>query len=418
MPVHAATRSFTHLVLRLRQLCVQLVKNVLYRKPQHAQAYRTVLVFRTGRLGDFLNAIPAMHILRSRLAGTRIVLVTTASSDPAMQVITKSYADPNSLPWLEFVVPSLVDRAVSFVMSGYADGLQQVRKVIHEEQPDAIFVLPYFGEVLTAKLRKLLFFRLAGFSGPIFGFDGFASRGILRRNQYELGLYEHEVFGPVRAISECPDLRPVAESEIVLNVAVPQAATLWARKVIEESCFSDSPLVAIGPGATYPHKIWPTDRYIEVCRELRRKYSCRFVVVGIQSDSAIAARLHAEFAADCLDTTGRTSVAQLAALLSFCVLFVGNDSGPAHVASAVGCPCVTVTSALDFPGIWEPWNSRGRVARVRIGCEFCLSLTHCPLGTNECILAVESRQVLRMCNDVIQLRSVLPSPISLGGINQ
>jgi len=103
-----------------------------------------------------------------------------------------------------------------------------------------------------------------------------------------------------------------------------------------------------------------------------------------------------------VDMTGRTSVTQLAALLSRCRLFVGNDSGPAHLASAVGCPAVTVTSALDFPGRWEPWNSRGRIARVRIACEFCLSLTSCPLQTNACITSVDPQEVLRLCCQVLE----------------
>ncbi len=75
-------------------------------------------MFRIGRLGDFLNAIPALALLRSRLPQARIILATTVSSLPSMQSITSSYADPNSLPWLEFVTPSLVDRALCFTMAG------------------------------------------------------------------------------------------------------------------------------------------------------------------------------------------------------------------------------------------------------------------------------------------------------------
>ncbi len=55
-----------------------------------------------------------------------------------------------------------------------------MRRTIREEHPDAIFVLPYMGESLAGKLKKLLFFRLAGFKGPIFGFDGLASRSQFR----------------------------------------------------------------------------------------------------------------------------------------------------------------------------------------------------------------------------------------------
>jgi len=281
-----------------------------------------------------------------------------------------------------------------------------MRRLIAEERPDAVFVLPYSGESLGSKLKKLLYFRLAGFKGPIFGFDGLTTRKILRRSQYQLGLYEHEVYGPVRAISECPTIGIVAEEEIVQRLTIPEDASRWARDVVNESWLEGHLLVAIAPGASFPHKMWPTDRYIAASRELHQEYGCRFVVVGADTDRPLGVRLEESLGVCCLDMTGRTTVTQLAALLSLCRLFVGNDSGPAHMASAVGCPCVTVTSALDFPGIWEPWNSRGRIARTRIDCEFCLSLTCCPLKTNACILAIDTDEVLSICRQVLGV----PSP--------
>jgi ADP-heptose:LPS heptosyltransferase len=389
-------------LLHLRRGLVRLIKRLLYRTFDPRQPFETVLVFRSGRLGDFLNALPALHLLRSRLPQARIILASTVSSLPSMQSITSSYADLNSLPWLEFVTPSLVDRAVTFTMNGRDKGVASMRRTIAEEHPDAIFVLPYMGEPLGGKLKKLLFFKLAGFKGPLFGFDGLASRGSFQRGQYQLGLYEHEVLGPVRAVSECGAIGAVAESEIIQDLSIPDHARNWAQKVVEGSGFKDNLLVAVSPGATFIHKVWPTDRYVELCRALLERYDCRFMVVGIDADHPMGDTLKGALGSRCLDMTGKTSVTQLAALLGGCHLFVGNDSGPAHLASAAGCPSVTVTSALDFPGIWEPWNSRQRVARVRIDCEFCLSLTSCPLKTNACIRAVDAHKVLRMCCQVLR----------------
>jgi ADP-heptose:LPS heptosyltransferase len=398
---HSRFQGFALLILHLRRSLVGLIKRLLYARFRPGQALRTVLVFRTGRLGDFLNAVPALELLRSRLPQARIIFATTVSSLPAMQSITSSYADLNALPWLEFVTPSLVDRAVSFTMTGPGKGLAPMRRTIAAERPDAIFVLPYMGESLGGKLRKLLFFRLAGFKGPIFGFEGFASRAGFARSQYRLGLYEHEVYGPVRAVSECAAIGEVAESEMIQELTIPGPAMHWARNMLQRSGFTDCMVVAVSPGATFIHKVWPTDRYVRLCRELLVGYDCRLVVVGIDADRPLGEALREALGARCLDLTGQTSVTQLAALFRLCRLFVGNDGGPAHLASAAGCPCVTVTSALDFPGIWEPWNSRERVARVRIDCEFCLSLTCCPRKTNACITAVDPHEVLRMCSQVL-----------------
>ena len=265
-------------VLHLRRSLVRLIKRLLYPEFRTGQVLGTVLVFRIGRLGDFLNAIPALALLRSRLPQARIILATTVSSLPLVQSITSSYADPDALPWLEFVTPSLVDRAVCFTMAGPDRGLATMRRTIREEHPEAIFLLPYIGESLGGRLKKLLFFRLAGFRGPIFGFDGFTSRSHFRRTQYQLGMYEHAVFGPVRAISECAAIGVVEESEIVLQVSIPAAAMSWARKLLQASALMDTVLVAVSPGATFIHKAWPLDRYVQFCR--RTHGTLRLPVAG------------------------------------------------------------------------------------------------------------------------------------------
>lgn len=394
-------RKLILLVLHLRRSLVRLIKRLLFPEFRAGQVLGTVLVFRIGRLGDFLNAIPALALLRSRLPQARIILATTVSSLPLVQSVASAYADPDALPWLEFATPCLVDRAVCFTMAGPDRGLATMRRAIREEHPVAIFLLPYIGESLAGRLKKLLFFRLAGFKGPIFGFDGFTSRSHFRRTQYQLGMYEHAVFGPVRAISECAAIGVVEESEIVLQVSIPEAAMSWARKLLQASALMDTVLVAISPGATFIHKAWPLDRYVQFCEELTQRYDCRLLVVGIDADRPLGEALCAAIGDRCLDMTGKTSVTQLAALLELCRLFVGNDGGVAHLASAVGCPAVTITSALDFPGMWEPWNSRHRAVRVRIDCEYCLAQTSCPRKTNACIAAVDIQEVLRRCAQVL-----------------
>jgi ADP-heptose:LPS heptosyltransferase len=318
-----------------------------------------------------------------------------------MQALTRSYADLDALPWLAFVTPAPVDRTVCFVMERYGQAIGAMRRALEEERPDAVFVLPYVGEPLGAKLKKLMFFWMAGFRGPIFGFDGLASRGCLEHRQFRMGLYEHAVFGPVRAISECPAIGPVEESEIVQQIAIPDNAMAWARRTLQDSGISATMMVAISPGASFAHKIWPVECFVLLGEALLERYACRLIVVGSEGDRPLGEALRSRLGSRCFDLTGKTSVTELAALLAQCRLFVGNDSGVAHLASSAGCPAVTITSALDFPGMWEPWNSRDRIARVRIACEHCLSLTSCPLKTNACIRAVDPQEVLRLCAQVL-----------------
>jgi lipopolysaccharide heptosyltransferase III len=80
-------------------------------------------------------------------------------------------------------------------------------------------------------------------------------------------------------------------------------------------------------------------------------------------------------------------------LLRRCALYIGNDSGPAHIAAVVGTPCLTLFSSVLFPGIWELWGE-GNVSLRRLDSEFCLCEDYCPRGTMECIREIKVEEVL------------------------
>jgi lipopolysaccharide heptosyltransferase I len=100
-----------------------------------------------------------------------------------------------------------------------------------------------------------------------------------------------------------------------------------------------APLVAIAPGASSLRKRWTTEGFAETARALRIR-GARVVVVGSAADATVSDRICSASGAE--DLCGRTSLPQLAALLRRCALFVGNDSGPLHLAAAVGAPCLAL----------------------------------------------------------------------------
>jgi lipopolysaccharide heptosyltransferase I len=100
-----------------------------------------------------------------------------------------------------------------------------------------------------------------------------------------------------------------------------------------------APLVAIAPGASSLRKRWTTRGFAETARALRIR-GARVVVVGSAGDGQMAAQICSESGAE--DLSGRTGLLQLAALLRRCALFIGNDSGPLHLAAAVGAPCIAL----------------------------------------------------------------------------
>ena len=147
-------RKLILLVLHLRRSLVRLIKRLLFPEFRAGQVLGTVLVFRIGRLGDFLNAIPALALLRSRLPQARIILATTVSSLPLVQSVASAYADPDALPWLEFATPCLVDRAVCFTMAGPDRGLATMRRAIREEHPDGNLPFALYRRIAGGKAEE------------------------------------------------------------------------------------------------------------------------------------------------------------------------------------------------------------------------------------------------------------------------
>lgn len=99
--------------------------------------------------------------------------------------------------------------------------------------------------------------------------------------------------------------------------------------------------VALGIGASHSFKIWPLDRFVEITRRLRQM-NARVVLIGASDLQASADQLAASVGDGVLNLVGPMRLQETAAVLARCDLYVGNDSGPMHLAAATGIPVVEV----------------------------------------------------------------------------
>jgi heptosyltransferase-2 len=77
-----------------------------------------------------------------------------------------------------------------------------------------------------------------------------------------------------------------------------------------------------------------------------------------------------------------------------CTVFLGNDTGAAHLAAAAGLATVTIFSGIHPPGTWEPWSPRSIAVRRRVPCDCCGSEECCPTGTSTCVRSIATDDVL------------------------
>jgi heptosyltransferase II len=135
--------------------------------------------------------------------------------------------------------------------------------------------------------------------------------------------------------------------------------------------------VAVGAGASYGSaKCWPPDRFAELLNRLQEKIELDVILFGTASEAAVSTAIISGMRHRPTDLTGKTSIADLPALLSQCHLFIGNDSGAMHVAAAVGLPVVAVFGPTDPFGT-APVTPRCTIVQEKSYCSPCF-LRRCP----------------------------------------
>lgn len=198
-----------------------------------------------------------------------------------------------------------------------------------------------------------------------------------------------------------------------------------AHNLLGSYIASDAPLVAVHPGsgAYAPARRWQSQRWAALSDALI-KDGAQVVLLGGPEEgdlrrSMLGAMQHAD---KVLDLGGRTTLGQLAAVLQHCDLFVGNDSGVAHLAGSVGTPVVTVFGPTD-PRAWgayvgQPWQATQiwpngvelfqsgphRALKAAIACSPCIyrgtglgTPNGCPDRT--CLLRIDVQQVLDLVRE-------------------
>jgi len=150
-----------------------------------------------------------------------------------------------------------------------------------------------------------------------------------------------------------------------------------------------APLLAVHLGAGTSAKRWPPRHWADlVARFLADGW--RVVIVGGPEDAEATRDIQSD--PNLHDWTGRLSVTETAALLERADLFIGADSGPAHLAACAGVPSVILFSGTNQLRQWRPWSRRALVLRHRVPCRPCHHKV-CPLADHPCMTGLHPDRV-------------------------
>ncbi len=155
-----------------------------------------------------------------------------------------------------------------------------------------------------------------------------------------------------------------------------------------------APYVVVHPGASVPARAWSPGRHRELVAALTAE-GRRVVVTGAPAERELCAAVAAGAAdADAvLDLGGRTSLGELAEVLAGAACVVVGNTGPAHLAAAVGAPVVSLF-APTVPAVrWRPWRVPHELLNVEVPCALCRA-RECPVAGHPCLEGVSVRTVL------------------------
>jgi heptosyltransferase-2 len=167
----------------------------------------------------------------------------------------------------------------------------------------------------------------------------------------------------------------------------------WARQKLQP--LQGRRILALVPGAGQARKVWPVERYAQVAHRLEAQPGLAWVILGGVADQGAGQALARVLRAPCLDLVGQADLPQSQAVLELCSLYLGNDTGPMHMAAAAQVPVVAplchpaqgAAASIYSPQRFGPWGVPSRLlqpGQATAPCrDECLAPgPHCILGVS------------------------------------
>jgi len=339
--------------------------------------YKNILVVRLDRMGDVVLSTPALKALRDAYPESRITFM--------VRPYVKDIVEGN--PWANEII--IYDKAKSFL-----ENIKFIKKLRNKKFDLAIALHPTF------RTNVIVF--LSGIPKRL-GLDRKSRMGIFLTDRVpdkkHLGL-KHEMDYTLDILRYIG----VNAKDRKMYVPVSRDSQIRTREALEKGGISESDtVVAINPGASCPSKRWPAKRFAEVADTLIKKHGVKIVVMSGEADKRIGKDMVSFMQEKCLDLSGKTTVGDIAGILKRSKLFISNDSGPVHVACAIGTPVVAIFGRSDrglSPKRWGPSNKGDIVLHKYVGCLNCLA-HNCVFGF-KCLHAITVDEVVKSAEELLR----------------
>jgi len=303
-----------------------------------------VVIYRLGSLGDTIVALPCFRAVARAFPGAQKIVLTNfpvASVAAPLAAILGEGELASS-----YIAYAAASRSVSELLALRA-------KLRATGATTLVYLASSRG--LPAAWRDLLFFKFCGFKRVI----GVPLTRDLQDNRVDAdGVVEPECERLARTLQGFAtiDLNDAANWDLALTPAECATGALWRDK------FGGAPYIAIHTGGKAIEKDWGEANWRALLRDLAATHGGHgLLLLGAGEDAPRYAALAPEWPGAVVDACGALSPRECAATLRHARLFIGHDSGPLHLASASGVPCVGLFGDYNLPRKWHPYIGAHRI---------------------------------------------------------
>lgn len=339
-------------------------------KRQGAFCTNRILLIRWEALGDIVMLTGVIRSIRKGCPNAEISLLTL-----------EQFAD----------VGSLISSISKVITISLSDLEYKCEMLVNELNKQKFDVLIDFHSSLRDIPRGLLPSRLhipVRIGYKRYGHEKCFTHTIDQR-QYKVRYYEDYtrllVHLPFSLMGQCPE--PILDSS---------PEVLAFRDIIRIRLRLDkckSKIVGVYPGARTTHKTWPVRNFVQVVDAMIDRWRVSVVIIGGKIDMQACAEVSTAARNNVPVVVSGSDLVKLAGAIACCDFFVSSDTGPAHMAYAMGVPVITIHGPSD-PYVWAP--RKAGVVRSNIPCSPCNSFDACPRNSNSCMISIHPQDVLAL----------------------
>jgi lipopolysaccharide heptosyltransferase II len=354
---------------------IDFVGNVFFSVPKRECIFskkekNKILITQIAPLGDVVCSIPFFNQLKENLPDSKIYVLTTPEGGEILKY--NNYIDgvfTFRAPWAR---NKRLNLAEFFLL----------RKRIKKE---------HFSYAIELKgdFRNILLLKFCGVR-KIIGY-GVTGGDFLLTKRLDWNNNLHTTERMLKILGEI-GLSYHLEKPIIFHSNFEEESA-WAKSILN----TKKPIVAYHLYAGTEAKKWPQEYFIRLIRKVSETFDVKTVLIGKDKIEKIMLEN-----IDYISLIGKTSVRQLIHILLNATLLVTNESGPAHIASAIGTPAVVIWGGTSNPRLWKPMGENIEIVHKDVECQFCERKV-CPSMT--CLRKIEVDEVFSAVKKILDKKS-------------